>query len=170
MPKFTYAEIGATQHRPLPRNYNHLRYRVQIGTGAEVFHRAGQAVLSFDAHRATGARIVTDAAEAAPGVPVTVKLGPFTVPCEVVYTVHEPARAGFCYGTLPGHLERGEEAFLIERDAEDRVWFHVVAFSRPARWPAILGGPITVLAQHGYARLLGRALRRLSHASRTVGA
>jgi uncharacterized protein (UPF0548 family) len=92
-----------------------------------------------------------------------------TVPCEVVYTVHEPARAGFGYGTLPGHLERGEEAFLVERDADDRVWFQVVAFSRPAHWTAVLSGPLAVLAQHGYARLLGRALRRVAGPSRTVG-
>jgi uncharacterized protein (UPF0548 family) len=169
MPQFTYAEVGATQHRPLPRHYNHLRYRVAIGTGTEVFEHASRAVLSFDAHRATGARIVTDAAAAAPGVRVTIKLGPLTVPCEVVYTVHEPARAGFGYGTLPGHLERGEEAFLVERDADDLVWFQVVAFSRPAHWAAVLSGPLAVLAQYGYARLLGRALRRVAGPSRTVG-
>jgi uncharacterized protein (UPF0548 family) len=158
---FTYPQVGATRRRPLPARYNHLRYRTLIGEGDEVFRAAGEAVLTFRMHRAIGARIRSSADRAAPGVRVTVTLGPFTVPNEVVYTVDEPGRAGFGYGTLPGHQEQGEEAFLVERDTEGRVWFQVIAFSRPARWPTIVAGPIAVLAQHAFARLCGRALRRL---------
>ena len=134
---------------------------MQIGEGAEVFRRAGDAVLTFTMHRRAGTRIHTDAERAAPGVRLTVGLGPFTVPCEVVYTYDDAHRAGFGYGTLPGHLERGEEAFLVQRDEQDRVWFTVTAFSKPARWPAIVAGPIAVLAQRGFARLLGRTLIRI---------
>jgi uncharacterized protein (UPF0548 family) len=79
----------------------------------------------------------------------------------VVYTYQEPNRAGFGYGTLPGHQESGEEAFVVERDTRDRVWFTVVAFSRPARWQAIVAGPIAVLAQRAFARQLGRTLVRI---------
>ena len=161
MTTFTYAQVGATRRRPLPARYNHLRYRTLIGEGDEVFRTAAEAVLTFRMHRAIGARIRSSADRAAPGVRVTVTLGPFTVPNEVVYTVDEPGRAGFGYGTLPGHQEQGEEAFLVERDAGGRVWFQVIAFSRPARWPTIVAGPIAVLAQHAFARLCGRALRRL---------
>jgi uncharacterized protein (UPF0548 family) len=158
---FTYAEVGATRRRPLPAHYNHLRYRKLIGTGDEVFQAAGEAVLTFRMHRAIGARIRATAGRAAPGVRVTVTLGPFTVPNEVVYTYDEPNRIGFGYGTLPGHQEQGEEAFIVDRDADGRVWFRVVAFSRPARWPTIVAGPIAVVAQHAFARLCGRALRRI---------
>jgi uncharacterized protein (UPF0548 family) len=169
MPDFTYAEVGATRHEPLPERYNHLRYRTLIGAGADVFARAGQAVLTFDMHRAAGARVHSTADRAAPGVRLTVTFGPFTVPCEVVYAYDEPRRAGFGYGTLPGHQECGEEAFFVDRDEEDRVWFTVRAFSRPARWPAVVGGPLAVLFQRVFAWRLGRALKRLSPASRTVG-
>jgi uncharacterized protein (UPF0548 family) len=161
MTTFTYAEVGATRDRPLPPRYNHVRHRTMLGEGDEVFRRAADAVLTFTLHRRAGARIRTDAARAAPGVRLTVGLGPFTVPCEVVYTHEEPNRAGFGYGTLPGHQESGEEAFVVERDTQDRVWFTVVAFSRPARWPVIVAGPLGVLAQRGFARLLGRTLRRI---------
>jgi uncharacterized protein (UPF0548 family) len=158
---FTYAEVGATRRRPLPARYNHLRYRTLIGSGDQVFRDAGEAVLTFAMHRAMGARIRAGAGRAAPGVPVTVTLGPFTVPNEVVYTYDEPDRIGFGYGTLPGHQEQGEEAFLVERDADGRVWFQVIAFSRPARWPTIVAGPIAVVAQRVFARLCGRALKRI---------
>jgi uncharacterized protein (UPF0548 family) len=158
----TYPEVGATRREPLPRGYDHLHYRTLIGSGADVFDRAGEAIVSFRMHRAIGARIHATGDRAAPGVRLTIGLGPFTVPCEIVYVLDEPNRAGFGYGTLPGHMQRGEEAFLVERDQQDRVWFRVTAFSRPARWPTVLGGPLTDLAQRGYARLLGRALTRLS--------
>jgi uncharacterized protein (UPF0548 family) len=164
----TYVEAGATRQVPLPANYDHLHYRTMLGTGADVFARAAEAVLTFRMHRAAGLRVTTEAERAAPGVRLTIGLGPVAAPCEVVYTIEEPSRAGFAYGTLPGHPERGEEAFVVERDAQDRVWFRMVAFSRPARLGAMLGGPVTMLLQRGYARLCGRALKRLS-ASRTVG-
>jgi uncharacterized protein (UPF0548 family) len=87
----------------------------------------------------------------------------------VVWTATEHDHAGFGYGTLPGHQAKGEEAFTVERDADGRVWFAVTAFSVPARLPMRLGGPIAVGMQHLYARVCGRALRRLCARSRTVG-
>ena len=160
MSELTYAEVGATRDRPLPARYNHLRHRAPIG-GPEVFGTAREAVLTFAMHRRAGVRVRTDAERAAPGVRLTVTLGPFTVPCAVVYVIDEPDRAGFGYGTLPGHQESGEEAFLVERDGRGQVWLRVTAFSRPIRWPTIVAGPIAVAAQHGFARLLGRSLRRI---------
>jgi uncharacterized protein (UPF0548 family) len=163
--ELTYTEVGATRQVPLPGGYDHLHYRTPIGTGPEVFATAAQAVLTFRMHRAAGVRIHADGWRADKGVRLTVGIGPFTVPCEVVYTVEEPNRAGFGYGTLPGHQESGEEAFLVERDAQDRVWFRMIAFSRPARWPALLGGPLTLIFQRLYARNCGRALKRLCASS-----
>jgi uncharacterized protein (UPF0548 family) len=167
MTEFTYAEVGATRHEPLPPGYRHLHYRTELGRGD--FAAAADAILSFRMHRATGARIRATAERAAPGVGVTVGLGPLVVPCEVVWAADDDTRAGFGYGTLPGHQARGEEAFTVERDAQGRVWFAVTAFSVPARLPMRLGGPVAVLAQHAYARVCGRALRRLCARSRTVG-
>jgi uncharacterized protein (UPF0548 family) len=160
MTDLTYPEIGATRHEPLPPGYTHLHYRRYLGRGT--FARAGEAILTFRMHRATGARVSTDADRAAPGVRLDVGLGgPLTVPCEVVWVVDDERRAGFGYGTRPGHQARGEEAFVVEEDDEGRVWFSVTAFSAPARWPMRLAGPLARVAQRGYARLCGQALRRL---------
>ena len=168
MTDLTYAEVGATRHGPLPSGYRHLRYRTYLGR--DVFTQAGDAILTFRMHRATGARVTTDAARAAPGVRLRIGAGAgplaFTVPCEVVWVVDDERRAGFGYGTLPGHQARGEEAFVVERDEHGRVWFGVTAFSTPARLPMRLGGPASRLAQQVYARLLGRALKRLCPAKR----
>jgi uncharacterized protein (UPF0548 family) len=68
-------------------------------------------------------------------------------PCRVVYVTNEPDRFGFAYGTLPGHPERGEEAFHVAKDDSGTVRFEIVAFSRPASAAARLGGPLSRAAQ-----------------------
>ena len=59
-------------------------------------------------------------------------LWPARIPARVVYVVDEPDRKGFAYGTLPGHPERGEESFIVERRTDDSVWLVIRAFSRPS--------------------------------------
>jgi uncharacterized protein (UPF0548 family) len=159
--ELTYRRIGATRSGRLPAGYRHLHYRTLLGTGAELYACAGEAVLTFRMHRAMGARVDAAAGRAEPGLRVTVGVGPLRVPCEIVWTVRDEVRTGWGYGTLPGHQASGEEAFVVERDDQDRVWFRVTAFSRPARWAMRLGGPLAVVFQRAYARLCGRALKRL---------
>jgi hypothetical protein len=82
-------------------------------------------------------------------VVATVRLGPVFVvaPCRVVYVTDSPGRFGFAYGTLPGHPERGEEAFHVIRSEDGTVAFEIVAFSRPASTMARLGGPLSRMVQ-----------------------
>jgi uncharacterized protein (UPF0548 family) len=160
---FTYPEVGATADSGLPAGYHHLRHRVRLRTTD--LDAAAEAIITFAMHRATGARVTASAARAAPGVHVTVRLGlagvGITAPCRVVWTVSEPDRAGFAYGTLPGHPERGEESFVVTREPGGSVEFEVTAFSRPATWYTRVAGPVVPLAQKLYARNLGRVLDRL---------
>lgn len=81
-----------------------------------------------------------------------------TAPARVVYVIDEPQRKGFAYGTLPGHPEQGEEAFIIEQHDDGSVWICIRAFSRPAHrwmWPAY---PVMRLAQEFYTRRYERSL------------
>lgn len=163
MSEFSYPEVGATRSGgPLPPGYSHLRRRTRIGTGPEVFAAAGEAVLTWRMHRAVGVRPRPDADRAAPGVRVVVRLG-VRAPCAVVWAVDGPREAGFGYGTLPGHPERGEEGFLVELDPAGAVWFTMTAFSRPARWYTRAAGPLVPLFQRLYALRCARVLRRLAH-------
>src|SRR5690349_9933110 len=85
--ELTYAPVGATRTGDLPPGFRHLRHRVFLGSGEELYRRAGQAVLDFRMHRATGARITASAARATPGERVTVGLGPLKAPCEIIWAV-----------------------------------------------------------------------------------
>ncbi|GAA3125089.1 uncharacterized protein (UPF0548 family) [Kribbella aluminosa] len=85
----------------------------------------------------------------------------FLSPVASVWTVNEPDRIGFAYGTLQGHPESGEESFLVAR-AADGVYVAIRAYSRPASWYTRLAGPVTRKAQYCAATRYAAALRRLS--------
>ena len=76
----------------------------------------------------------------------------------VLYLVDEPARFGFGYGTLPGHLVRGEERFLLERDAAGTVWLELTTFSRAALPFSRFAQPFVGAAQRRGARHYARML------------
>jgi uncharacterized protein (UPF0548 family) len=88
-------------------------------------------------------------------------IGPvqMVVPCRIVSVFKEPDTFGFAYGTLPGHPERGEESFVLER-RDDATYFTVRAFSRPVDPLARLSGPIGRAVQRSVTRRYVSALRR----------
>ena len=166
MPELSYAPVGLTRTpgAPCPTGYHSLHVRVRIGHGPQAQQAAAQAVLTWQMHRDLGVTMDAEAETAAPGVGVVVGLGVgkwrIKAPCRVVWAVNEEHRAGFAYGTLTGHPESGEEAFLVETDPDGSVWFTVRAYSRAAAWYARAGGPLTRLLQREYARRCGLVLRR----------
>jgi uncharacterized protein (UPF0548 family) len=157
----TYPDRGATQGE-LPAGYHHLERRERVGTGREVFERGAAALLSWRVHRAAGLRVAADG-DARPGLRVVSRLAlVIAAPCRVVYVVDEPDRRGFAYGTLPGHPESGEEAFMLTIDADGQVLFTVRAFTRPGSLLGRLSGPAGRLAQQLMAQRYVRAMRRLA--------
>ncbi|WP_428951996.1 DUF1990 family protein [Streptomyces sp. cg35] len=161
----TYPEVGATlTDGHLPSGYAHMDRRVRLGSGPECFERAGAAVLSWAAQRGAGLTVTPpDAVREDADVVLRAPFLPgVRIPCRVVRVVRDEARAGFAYGTLPGHPECGEEAFLVERDADGSVWFRIRAFSRPGRWYARVGGPLARAVQRW---VTGRYLRAVQRAA-----
>ncbi len=135
MDALTYAEVGATAGE-MPAGYHHVRARRVIGRGREVFERAADALLAGDAQRRAGARVELSETPMREGTRVTMRLGvgilSFRIPCLVVWAERTETVAGFAYGTLPGHPERGEERFTLTLEPSGEVAFDIAAFSRPA--------------------------------------
>ncbi|WP_073500680.1 DUF1990 family protein [Actinacidiphila paucisporea] len=162
MCEVTYSTVGMTaKGNSAPPGFRALRVRTSLGIGT--YDRAAEALFGWRMHRATPLlRLSATAQEAAPGVRVLLRLGPLRAPCQVVWTVEEKNRVGFAYGTLQGHPECGEEAFILERNPDDSVDFTVFAVSRPSAWYLKAAGPCGHWAQRAVARQYGRALRRLA--------
>jgi uncharacterized protein (UPF0548 family) len=161
--QLTYASVGATRDGVLPQGFHHDRAQLRLGDGSS-FGRAREGLLRWQAHIGAGARVhPADPPAEGATVLVTIALGPLQaiVPCRVLYVDDEPDRFAFAYGTLPGHPERGEEAFAVERDGGDTV-FRIVAFSRPADLLTRLGSPVPRRVQRHFTRRYLRALAAYS--------
>jgi uncharacterized protein (UPF0548 family) len=164
--ELTYPEVGATRDGEFPDGYRHLKARARVGRGERVFAAAVHALGSFDMQRAAGLRVRTEVAMATVGARLEFGfgLGPLRLwaPVRVVWVANEPLRYGYGYGTLDGHPESGEEAFVVSLAPDETVTFEVRAFSRPATWYSRLGGPLAEAAQDRTNHRYRAALVRLA--------
>lgn len=152
----TYPEVGRTRAEQLPPGYRHDRYERHLGRGDETFARAAAALRAWQAQIGAGARVSPDGArvDEEDTTVMLIRVGGLwaTLPCRVVYVEDEPERFAFAYGTLPGHPERGEAAFRIDRDAAGDVFFRIVSFSRTVDPLARLASPVTRRIQQRVTR------------------
>jgi uncharacterized protein (UPF0548 family) len=158
----SYAEVGATRGE-LPPGYVHDREAADLGPfDPDAFDCAATALWSWQVQAGAGMTIF-------PGDPVkdgdtfalVLRLplrGYVTAAGRVVYVLDEPGRRGFGYGTLPGHPEQGEEAFAVVR-RDDRLYFEIIAFSRPRHPLARFGTPVSRLIQRQTTRRYLAAMR-----------
>jgi uncharacterized protein (UPF0548 family) len=142
----TYAEVGATRGPELPSGYSHDRHSVALGQGDLPFALGADALRRWRPQLNAGAILTPPLPKVEIGTTVLttfpLQLGFAIVPCRIVYVTEDAHAFGFAYGTLPGHPERGEEAFHVRRDGDGLVTFEIVAFSRPALLLTRLGHPV----------------------------
>jgi uncharacterized protein (UPF0548 family) len=139
---FSYREVGRTRGA-FPTGYRRIERRRQLTPDA--FEVAIANLLCWRIHQRAGLDVHASSDVIADAVVVLhLGWGPVQVqaPCRVVYTINEAQRRGFAYGTLPGHPEAGEEAFIIERESTGAVTFTIRAFSKPATALARIAGPV----------------------------
>jgi uncharacterized protein (UPF0548 family) len=164
---FPYPAVGATAGGDLPAGFHHDRMGTDLGPDdGDRFERARQALREWVPQRGAGIYVYPGHPVAADGAFVLALplpgAGWALAPGRVAYLLDEPERTGFAYGTLTGHPERGEEAFLVHR-SEGRLRFEVIAFSRPHDLLARLGGPVSRAVQ---LRTIGRYLSAMEAATR----
>lgn len=95
-----------------------------LGRSPQAFERARAALRSLAPQRSISV-VSPTGVEATPGTTIVaaLRIGPLHLLAidRIVALVDEPDRYGFAYVTLPGHVLRGEEAFLIERTPQGAV-------------------------------------------------
>ncbi len=163
----TYGAVGATAGTP-PAGYAVDRTRIRLGEGEPVFRSAVAALKRWEQFNLGWVEAWPPDTPLQPGEVVAVMgraIGVWWLnACRVVYVVDEAgptSRFGFAYGTLPGHVESGEERFLVEWDrGDDAVWYNILAFSRPNHVLTRLGYPVVRLLQKRFGRDSAAAMRR----------
>ncbi|MBL0748396.1 DUF1990 family protein [Nocardioides baculatus] len=145
--ELTYPSPGATTAGTPPPAYRLIDHERLLGHGRERFDRAARTVMSWEMHRRAGLTVRASSRDVVEGSVAVIRIGTrhlgLDAPVRVVYVVDEPGRQGFAYGTLAGHPERGEEAFVVELRDDESVVFTISAFSQPATRLARLGGPVS---------------------------
>ena len=161
----SYPAVGATSATP-PAGHVVDHARIQLGVGSSVFAK-GKAALERWQHFQLGwVEPYWPDTAIEPGQVVGVLARVYGLwwlnACRIVYVVDERGsvtRFGFAYGTLPEHLESGEERFTIEwRHADDQVWYDILAFSRPNQLVARVGYPLVRRLQRRFARNSAQAM------------
>ncbi len=162
---FSYPAVGATAGTP-PGGYNVDHNRVRLGAGPETFARAVAALRRWEMFPRGWTQLCWPDApiEVGTTVGLLVPLPGLWMfgACRIVYLVDEDGpvrRFGFAYGTLPAHVERGEERFTVEwRREDDSVWYDILAFSQPNHILTWAGYPVARLMQRRFARDSKRAM------------
>ena len=141
----TYVPVGCTRTGVVPDGFDELRRSRRIGSGREDFERAADALLSWQMHRRAGLAVTASHERVETGAVAELRVGVgrlgLRAPVRVVDVIDETTCRGFAYGTLPGHPESGEEAFVVELGKDGSVVLTVTAISRPASRLARLAGP-----------------------------
>ncbi|MBC7967563.1 MAG: DUF1990 domain-containing protein [Fuerstia sp.] len=156
---FTYSAVGATERTP-PTGYVVDHTRIKLGEGEQVYEAAKQAMRRWVHFRLGWVESLPSVIPIQTGQVVGVIARTFGVWClnackivSVLDVAGSPGRFGFIYGTLPGHVESGEERFQLEWDHDtDGVWYDILAFSRPHHLLTRLGYPLVRIAQKRFAR------------------
>lgn len=163
---FTYAEVGATKSK-FPVGFAHDRNEIVLGKGRDIFDRAVAGLFGWKMFP-NWAVIYPPEFKPAPNEVLTMLFHLAGIYWKsagrIVYLVDESDesvkhRLGFAYGTLPGHVECGEERFTIAWRHDDTVVYELQAFSRPRYWMARLAKPLARKWQRKFVLASQQALK-----------
>ncbi|MCB0704739.1 MAG: DUF1990 domain-containing protein [Saprospiraceae bacterium] len=158
---FSYSFIGETQG-DLPAGFDGDDRRVYLGEGQVVFEAAKTAIQTWAMFPKSWTTVYYPFGEIAIGkeVAVAIRLLGCWWHCgsRIVYILDTDDRYGFAYGTLTRHLEKGEELFVVEREADGKVYFRIRAFSKPNYWYVQVAYPFARLMQRRFVRHAFKAM------------
>ncbi len=153
---FSYTQQHASRENIPVAGFDNDYLRVSVGKGQADFERAKMAIRQWEMFPKPWTQILPENAPIATDTVVAMYARFSGVwwrnACRLVYTIDAADRFGFAYGTLPGHVECGEELFLVSIDPDETVWYELRAFSRPRHWTARLGYPLVRWLQARFRR------------------
>ena len=158
---FSYAPVGSTKSQPRDvYGFTVDHNRIQLGEGEETYRHAVAALQNWHQFNLGWVTLVPPGKPVQVGTTVAVLANVFGFwslnAARIVYLIDEgdfqKSRFGFAYGTLPDHVERGEERFMVEWRADDSVWYDIFAFSRPKHPLVRLSFPIARGLQKRFVR------------------
>ena len=170
---FSYAAVGASREGNAPAGFNQDHNRICLGKGEAAFIAACTALRRWEMFQLGWVKLFYPAAPIAAGTVVAMAAhcygGWWVNACRIVYVLDESGlvrKFGFAYGTLPDHVECGEERFTVEwHQADDAVWYDLRAFSHPRHPLVRLAYPLARRVQRKFVRDSLAAMVRVTEES-----
>jgi uncharacterized protein (UPF0548 family) len=153
---FSYPFVAATKpdKNMSPPGFTKDHNRIQLGTGEVTFRKAVEAIKTWKAYALGWTKIYPNS-QPEQGQTFCVAVNHFGFyslsSLRIVYVIDEPRRFAFAIGTLPGHVEKGEERFMVEWLSDDSVHYDLLAFSKPQHALVYLGYPVARQLQKRFA-------------------
>ena len=143
---FIYPFVGASKGEEKVKGYDNDENKVYLGKGEAVWENAKIALKAWKQFPSPWTKVYPNTTKFEVGNTVVVLIKLFGVwwvnAARIVYTFDNDRQFGFAYGTIKGHLESGEELFLIERNDAGEIYYRIKAFSKPAVWFVWFGYPV----------------------------
>ena len=171
----TYRPVGGTRSigrsdvDQIRGDYNVDRHQVFLGRGGDTYRAAQRALRSWRMFELGWVELCWPDTHISPGsaVAVLARVANWWVltATRIVYVDEDTNDDGesytFAYGTLPGHLMRGEERFTVSWDrSSDHVTYEIAAFSKPSHALSWIGYPVVRRLQDRFRVDSGNAMRR----------
>jgi uncharacterized protein (UPF0548 family) len=152
----TYPPIKGTQSAENIASFDNDFLKEKIGSGEKDFAAAKEAIRQWYMFPRSWTVILPTNAPIQTGTTIAMYARFMGIwwrnACKIVYIVDENRRFGFAYGTLPAHIECGEELFLVEMDKNNDIYYTVKAFSKPRHILAKIAYPIMRRLQDRFRR------------------
>ena len=161
---YSYPEIGASKNERT-KGYDNDHNKMLLGKGDTIWENAKNALKNWQQFPEEWTTVLPPKTPLENGKVVAVFFRLFGLwwmnAARIVYTLDDDRRFGFAYGTLPGHVERGEECFWIEKEADGSIYYHIRAFSKPRFWLVKLGYPVARAYQRKFVRQSMQRMQQL---------
>ncbi len=152
----TQKDAGLTYNKYNLKGYDKDTNQIFLGTGEDVWTAAKQAMADWAMFPEGWARIYYQKPIFTEGDIVVMCAQVFGLwwlnTARILYVLDDENHFGFAYGTLPNHVESGEELFQVMRDAQGDVYYVLSAFSRPRFWAVRLTYPLSRFFQKKFIR------------------
>jgi uncharacterized protein (UPF0548 family) len=164
--EFSYTFVEVTHPEKMivtPKGFIKDHNRIFLGKGEVTFEKAKEAIKNWKAYALGWTKIYPES-QPQQGQTFCVLVNHFGFyslsSLRIVYIVDEPRRFAYAIGTLPGHVEKGEERFMVEWLPDDSVHYDLLAFSRPQHALVYLGYPVARQLQKRFAEDSKRAMQK----------
>jgi uncharacterized protein (UPF0548 family) len=148
------------------QGYDHDKNRIFLGSGKSVWAAAKRAMQQWAMFPDGWAKIYYQNPTFQKGDIVVMNARVFGVwwlnAARILTVLDDEQNFGFAYGTLPNHVEMGEELFKISIDEQGDVYYSITAFSRPRFWAVRWTYPLSRSFQRKFVKDSLQKMKKLT--------